>query len=66
MKAESKKYLSKRQKIVDTITAIDVEYEDWRNEIFTSSKPDETTARKAAEEILSKFGVNKPKEIEYH
>jgi len=55
------KYQKKVTQIADIIEQLDVEYEDWREDIYTVSSPSRLQSEKAAKEILSKLGVNPPK-----
>lgn len=61
MKEVSKKYIIKRNKIIDIIMQMNVVYED--DEIRVNTTPDFEQSKYAAEEILSCIGINKPNEI---
>lgn len=63
MKPETKKYLRKRKQIINIIMTIETRYESWRNNIDVTTTPEIWEARKAAEKILAKVGVNKPEEV---
>jgi hypothetical protein len=62
MKAETKKYLRKRTQIINIITEIEAVYES--DDIYITTNPDFWKARDAAEKILAKVGISKPKEVE--
>lgn len=62
MKAETKKYLRKRKQIISIITEIEAVYES--DDIYITTNPDLWKARDAAEKILAKVGISKPKEVE--
>jgi len=58
-----KKYIHKRNQIASIIIGIECEFESWRNGIYTVANPTESQAREAAENILAKMGINKPKDF---
>ena len=66
MKAEIKKYLRKRKQIIDIIMQMDVQCQDKVDGVLYNYtvKPQFWESRDAAEKILAKVGISKPKELE--
>jgi hypothetical protein len=62
---EKRKYQSKLDRVINILQAMEVPYENWRDEIYTISNPGYELSRKNAEKILSLFGINKPKNFNY-
>lgn len=60
---ERSKYRSKLDRVVNILMSMEVPYENWREQIYTSASPDKSLATQKAIEILSLFGINKPKDL---
>ena len=60
MSDPKKRYLKKRAQIQKIIESIEV---DNSNNPLMMASPDPGSAKEAAEKILSKMGVNKPKQV---
>lgn len=58
------KYLKKRKQIISIMVQVKAVYEDWRNDVYTETTLDESECKPAAEKILSKLGINKPKSLD--
>ncbi len=65
MNKQAKKYIRKRKMIIDILLDIEVEYNNLRAEIYTTSNMSENQALIAAEKILNRFGMSKPSELDY-
>lgn len=66
MRKETKKYLRKRRQVIDIITSVNIQVQDPYDETCLSyiiTNVDFWEARKMAEEILEKVGINKTKEV---
>lgn len=63
MQLNTKKYLKKRSKIIKIIEDIEIEHEDFSENLIIYCNPDFWSARDAADKILSKMGINKTQEI---
>ena len=61
MKPETRKYLKKRESIINTITNTEFVYD--RFDVCDKINPSVWEARDLAEKILSKMGNNKPDEV---
>lgn len=57
------RYIRKRKQIISIMVQVKATYEDWRNDVYTETTLDENECKPAAEKILSKFGINKPKSL---